>query len=144
MRGFFNRHARAITLVSGAAVLARLAFEGKEVSLGILIGGLLPVLYFDWMRQDLAKAVSSPAAGIRGRVFLGFLVRYGMLALGLGLAMWISNRAFWAAVAAMGVMYAGQLAVFSLEWRYRSPETAGSDPGDPSDSALGASDGNDR
>jgi hypothetical protein len=141
---FSNRHARAITLVSGAAVLARLAFEGKEVSLGILIGGLLPIIYFDIMRQDLAKSVSSPATGVRGRLFLDFLVRYGMLALGLGLAMWISNRAFWAAVAAMGVMYAGQLAVFSLEWRYASPISAVSEPENHEESALGASDGNDR
>ena len=144
MQVFFSRHARAITLVSGAAVLARFAFEGKDVSLGILIGGLLPIIYFDVMRQDLVKAVNSPATGVRGRLFLSFLVRYGMLALGLGLAMWISNRAFWAAVAAMGLMYAGQWAVFSLEWRYRSPETVDSDPGDSSESALGASDANDR
>lgn len=144
MQGFFSRHARAITLVSGAAVLARLAFEGKEVSLGILIGGLLPIFYFDVMRQDLAKSVGSPASGIRGRLFLGFLKRYGLLALGLGLAMWISNRAFWAAVAAMGVMYAGQLALFSLEWRYASESMKASEAQTDSESVLEAGDGNNR
>ena len=114
-----RRHNRAVTLVSVAAVGAFFLLPNPDIARGILIGGLLPVLYLGLLREQLGKAVAgADPRRVRARVFLLFLGRWGLLALGLGLAMWLSRETFWSAVVALGVMYF--VMVISMSWELRA------------------------
>jgi hypothetical protein len=114
LREFFREHNRAITLVSVAAIV--LHVSGRiDLAKGVLIGGLLPVVYLDLLRRQLSLAVSSATVpGVRGKLFVYFLTRYGLVAAGLTLAYWFSWNAFFAAVISMVLMYIGQIVMMGL------------------------------
>lgn len=110
-----RRYNRAVTLVSIAAVGAYFLLPNPDIARGVLIGGLLPVFYLGIMREHLGMAAESDVARVRGRMFLMFLVRFGLLAAGLGFAFWLSTEAFLSAVVALAVVYFALLFSMSRE-----------------------------
>jgi hypothetical protein len=112
VKSFFRRNNRVITLIAGVAICIRLFLQYKYVAVGVLIGGMLPVIYFDALQRQLRAGLAAGSASkLRGRLFTSFLLRYSLIAIGLGYCYWLSMQAFWAAVASLAIMYISMLAM---------------------------------
>jgi hypothetical protein len=62
-------------------VLASLPFADPGLSLGILVGGLVAIGGFTWMRRSLGRLIEEPGGGARFRYQFGYVVRLAALAL---------------------------------------------------------------
>ena len=71
---------RVLTVMAGAVVLAvviSLPFANWRVTAGLLLGGILSLLNFHWMRNSIAAAFDRAAAGSRPRIrMVQYVLRY--------------------------------------------------------------------
>ena len=126
IRQFFRRHNRVLTLLSVTAVIVYGLLPEPDVARGILIGGLVAVVYLDRMYVGLEQAMARrEPAKARGRLFTTFLVRYGVLAVGLAGALWLSQATFWSSVVALLVVYLATILAFCRQSRSQGTGQAG-------------------
>ena len=115
---FFRRNNRALTLVSVAAIAVFLISRSREIALGVLVGGILPVIYLDTLYRNLGAATGRMAAEqVRGKLFVSFLFRYGILGAGLGGALWYSKQTFYSAVIALFIVYVSLVILMGRQMR---------------------------
>ena len=75
-------------IILALLLLGSLPFGSRQLSLGILAGGLVAIGGFTWMRRSLQKLLAQPGGGARARYQFGYLVR--LAALGLCLALLVA------------------------------------------------------
>lgn len=134
-----RRYNRALLAVSGVAIALYALLPSPDIARGVLIGGLLAILYLGLMREQLEAVSEGRPARVRGRLFATFLVRLALLAAGLSIALWLSRKAFWSAVAALGVMYGFLLLGMSRELRREKRLPNGEPAGSVCDGLTGQS-----
>lgn len=77
--------ARRNWVILAFLLLATLPFGNIELSLGVLVGGLVAIGGFIWMRRSLSRLIEQPSGGARFRYQFGYIIRLAALALLLAL-----------------------------------------------------------
>ena len=72
--------ARRNWIILALLVLASLPFGRLDLSLGILVGGLVAIGGFLWMRRSLTQLLEQPTGGARFRYQFGYVIRLVALA----------------------------------------------------------------
>jgi len=80
--------ARRNWLILAILLAGSLLFGNREVTAGILAGGLLAIASFSWLKRSLDRMLIEPGRGARGRYQFGALLR--LLAIGSILALLIA------------------------------------------------------
>ena len=62
-------------------LIGSLLFRDPALSLGVLVGGLIAIGGFFWLRRSLARLLEQPTGGARFRYQFGYLVRLAVLAI---------------------------------------------------------------
>ncbi len=132
-----RRHNRAVTLVSGVGLCLYFLLPNPDVARGALIGGLLAIFYLGLLQEQLEGGWHREPARLRGRLFGTLLLRLALLAVGLGIALWLSRTAFWSAVVALGIMYVFLVLAMSRELRRGKGDVAPSLADTPGDGTTG-------
>jgi hypothetical protein len=73
--------ARRNWIILAVLLLASLPFGNLFLSAGILVGGLVAIAGFYWMRRSLRRLLEQPTGGTRFRYQFGFIVRLATLAI---------------------------------------------------------------
>jgi hypothetical protein len=80
-----NRLSRRNWIILAILVLGSLPFANPPLSLGILLGGLVAIGGFYWLRGSLGHLLEGPAGGARARYQFGYLIRLAALAVVLAI-----------------------------------------------------------
>jgi hypothetical protein len=62
-------------------LIGSLPFRNPALSLGVLVGGLIAIGGFLWMRRSLTRLLEQPADGAKVRYQFGYIVRLAALAI---------------------------------------------------------------
>jgi len=72
--------ARRNWIILALLLIASLPFGDPAMSTGILVGGLIAIGGFLWLRRSLARLLKEPTGGARFRYQFGYIVRLAALA----------------------------------------------------------------
>ena len=75
-----SQMARRNWIILALLLLGSLPFGNLELSFGILLGGLVAIGGFLWMKRSLNRLIEQPAGGAKFRYQFGYLVRLAALA----------------------------------------------------------------
>jgi len=73
--------ARRNWLILALLLLGTLPFGNLALSAGVLVGGLVAIGGFLWMRRSLDRLLEQPTGGARFRYQFGYIVRLAVLAI---------------------------------------------------------------
>ena len=73
--------ARRNWIILALLLIGSLPFGNSALSIGILIGGLIAIGAFLWLRRSLGRLLEQPTGGARFRYQFGYLIRLATLAL---------------------------------------------------------------
>lgn len=73
--------ARRNWIILGLLITASLPFGNLALSIGILVGGLVAIGAFLWLRRSLQQVLEQPSSGARFRYQFGYIVRLTALVL---------------------------------------------------------------
>ena len=62
-------------------LIGSLLFRNPALSLGVLVGGLIAIGGFFWLRRSLTRLLEQPTGGAKTRYQFGYLVRLAVLAI---------------------------------------------------------------
>lgn len=102
--------ARRNWLVLALLVLASLPLGNLALSTGILVGGLVAIGGFFWLRRALERLLEQPAGGARFRYQFGYLVRLAALAVILAVLIAVAR------VHVVGLVIGLSVVVINLFW----------------------------
>ena len=72
--------ARRNWIILAVLLLGSLPFGNLALSAGILVGGLVAITGFFWMRRSLGRLLEQPTGGTRFRYQFGYIIRLATLA----------------------------------------------------------------
>ncbi len=72
--------ARRNWIILALLLLGTLPFGDIELSVGVLVGGLVAIGGFLWMRRSLKRLMDQPTGGARFRYQFGYIIRLAALA----------------------------------------------------------------
>lgn len=102
--------ARRNWIVLALLLLVSLPFGNLALSAGILVGGLVAIGGFYWLRRSLGRLLEQPAAGARFRYQFGYLVRLAALAMILAVLIAVVK------IDAVGLIIGLSVVVINLFW----------------------------
>jgi hypothetical protein len=73
--------ARRNWIILALLLIGSLPFRDSELSLGVLVGGLIVIGGFFWLRRSLTHLLEQPTGGAKARYQFGYIVRLSVLAL---------------------------------------------------------------
>lgn len=73
--------ARRNWIILAVLLLGSLPFGNLALSAGIMVGGLVAIIGFYWMRRSLGRLLEQPTGGSRSRYQFGYIVRLATLAI---------------------------------------------------------------
>lgn len=76
-----SQMARRNWFILALLLLGSLPFGNLQLSIGVLVGGLVAIAGFLWMRRSLNRLIEQPTGGARFRYQFGYLIRLAVLAL---------------------------------------------------------------
>lgn len=80
--GVDNRVFRAMAIAVALAVIVSLPFAPWRVTMGLLVGGLLSLLNYQWMRSSISAGFNLAARGAEPRIKLAqYILRYFVIAI---------------------------------------------------------------
>jgi hypothetical protein len=62
-------------------LIGSLPFRNPAMSIGVMVGGLISIGGFFWLRHSLARLLEQPTGGARFRFQFGYIVRLAVLAM---------------------------------------------------------------
>ena len=71
--------ARRNWVILGLLLAASLPFGNQALSIGILVGGLVAIGAFVWLKRSLQRVLDEPTSGARVRYQFGYFVRLSAL-----------------------------------------------------------------
>jgi hypothetical protein len=72
--------ARRNWIILALLLIGSLPFGNPAMSLGVLVGGLIAIGGFLWLRRSLVRLLEQPTGGARFRYQFGYIVRLAALA----------------------------------------------------------------
>ena len=72
--------ARRNWIILALLLIGSLPFGNPALSIGVLIGGLIAIGAFLWLRRSLGRLLEQPTGGARFRYQFGYIVRLAALA----------------------------------------------------------------
>ena len=72
--------ARRNWIILALLLIGSLPFGDPAMSIGVLVGGLIAIGGFLWLRRSLARLLEEPTGGARFRYQFGYIVRLAALA----------------------------------------------------------------
>jgi len=73
--------ARRNWVILALLLITSLPFSDSALSIGVLIGGLVAIGGFLWLRRSLARLLEEPTGGAKFRYQLGYIFRLAALAI---------------------------------------------------------------
>lgn len=73
--------ARRNWIILALLLIGSLPFRNPALSIGVMVGGLIAIGGFFWLRRSLTRLLEQPASGARFRYQFGYIVRLAVLAI---------------------------------------------------------------
>jgi hypothetical protein len=73
--------ARRNWIILALLLLGSLPFRNPALSIGVMVGGLIAIGGFFWLRRSLTRLLEQPTGGARFRYQFGYIVRLAVLAI---------------------------------------------------------------
>lgn len=102
--------ARRNWLILTLLLLGSLPFGNLKLSIGILVGGLVAIGGFLWMRRSLTQLLEQPTGGARFRYQFGYIIRLAALAIILAVLIAVVK------IHAFGLIIGLSVVVINLFW----------------------------
>lgn len=102
--------ARRNWIILALLLLVSLPFGDLSLSTGILIGGLVAIGGFFWLRRSLTQLLEQPTGGARFRYQFGYMIRLAALAIILAVLIAIVK------IHAFGLIIGLSVVVINLFW----------------------------
>lgn len=102
--------ARRNWVVLAVLLLGSLPFGNLAMSTGILVGGLVAICGFLWLRRSLSQLLEQPTGGARFRYQFGYLVRLSALVVVLAILVAIVK------IHAVGLVIGLSVVLINLLW----------------------------
>ena len=102
--------ARRNWIILALLLLGSLPFGNLKLSLGILVGGLVAIGGFLWMKSSLGKLMEQPGGGAKFRYQFGYIIRLAALAVILAVLIAVVK------VNTLGLIIGLSVVVINLFW----------------------------